>query len=266
MSTVERGVEYAQAGGESLVGDFYRADGVKAAPVVIAVHGGAWRLGTRDSYRYWGPYFASRGIALFAIDYRLVAGAKNRYPAAVDDVRCAVRFLRANAANYGVDPARIALMGDSAGAQLAVLVALTGANDPLISVKAAVGVYGVYDMIAQWEHDQVPRPRDSITEVFLGTSPMEDRTLYHEASPLTHATTRANKTAFLVVWGDSDDVVDWPSQSGRFLTALKAAGYFARPVPVAGAPHYWMEDPIDEAGSHAGLLAPRLLRFLQARL
>ena len=266
MSTVERAVEYGQAGGESLVGDFYRADGVKAAPVVIAVHGGAWKLGTRDFYRYWGPFLASKGIALFAVDYRLVAGAKNRYPAAVEDVRSAVRFLRANAAKYAIDPARIALMGDSAGAHLAALVGLTGATDPQISVKVVVGIYGVYDLIAQWEHDQVPRPRDSITEVFLGTSPMEDRNIFHDASPLTHAITKANKTAFLIVWGESDDVVDWQSQSGRFLSALKAAGYFARPVPLAGAPHFWMEDPIDEPGSHTGFLAPRLLRFLQARL
>ena len=266
MSTVERGIEYGKAGGESLLGDLYRAEGVSSAPLLIAVHGGGWRLGSRDMYQHWGPYLSKNGISVFSIDYRLVSGKKNLHPAAADDVRAAVRFMRTNAEKFGIDPARIALVGDSAGAHLAALVALTGANDPAVSVKAVIGVYGVYDMIAQWEHDLSSRPRDSIAEALLGVSAIDDRHIYHEASPLTHATSKANKVAFLISWGDSDDVVDWQSQSGRFLNALKSAGCFARPVPVTGAPHFWMEDPIDEPGSFSGVLAPRALRFLKAKL
>ena len=152
MSTVERGIEYGKAGGESLLGDLYLAEGVSSAPLLIAVHGGGWRLGSRDMYQQWGPYLSKNGISVFSIDYRLVSGKKNLHPAAADDVRAAVRFMRTNAEKFGIDPTRIALVGDSAGAHLAALVALTGANDPAVSVKAVIGVYGVYDMIGNtWE-------------------------------------------------------------------------------------------------------------------
>lgn len=270
--TVKHGMEYGRAGGQALLADFYVAPAAQGTgPVLIAIHGGAWKLGTRDFYRHWGPWLAARGISVFAIDYRLVSAGSggrrcNTHPAALEDVRTAIRFVRANASRLGVDGSRIALMGDSAGGHLAALAGLTGANDPELAVKAVIGVYGVYDMIAQWEHDLAARPRDSITEGLLGVSAIDDRGPYHETSPLTHAVTRNNAVAFLLAWGDADDVVDWASQSGRFLTALKGAGFFARPVPLAGAPHFWIEEPIDEPGSWSGMLAPRLLRFLEARL
>jgi acetyl esterase/lipase len=126
------------------------------------VHGGAWKYGTAESYQYWGPYLAQRGYVLFAINYRLVQGTKNRYPVAVHDTRAAVQFLRSQAAAFKVDPTRIGCIGDSAGAHLAALVALTGdslpcaetaPNDPYTGVsthvKVVVGIYGVYDLLTQ---------------------------------------------------------------------------------------------------------------------
>src|SRR5262249_8812979 len=87
-----------------------------------------------------------------------------------------------------------------------------------------------------------------------------------EASPLSYVSARANATAFLIVWGTDDDVVDPKEQSGAFLEALKQAGHYVRPVVLPGAPHFWIGDPLDEPGSQSAFLAPRLLRFLQARL
>ena len=83
---------------------------------------------------------------------------------------------------------------------------------------------------------------------------------------MTYTTTDNNHTAFLVVWGTEDDLVDTASQSGEFVTALKQAGFFVRTVIVPGAPHFWMGDPLDEPASYTAILAPRLLRFLQERL
>jgi acetyl esterase/lipase len=245
----------------------------------VAVHGGGWQLGTAESYQYWGSYLAHHGYVLFAINYRLVDGPKNRYPAAVHDTRAAVQFLRSQAAALKVDPNRIGCMGDSAGAHLAALVALAGdsppfadayPHDPYASVrthvKVVVGIYGAYDLLAQWHHDQLTRPRDHITERFLGKSPMESKHLFYEASPLTYTTIDKNHTAFLVVWGTDDDIVEPRSQSEVFVTALKQAGFFVRTVIVPGAPHYWNREPIDEPTSYTGVVAPRLVRFLQARL
>lgn len=255
-------MQYAVHDGVELSGTFHKPDQAGQAPIVIAVHGGAWKAGDVKQYQYWGPWLASRGIAVFAIEYRLVQGERNRYPAAVQDVRAAVKFVRSNAAKLGIDPARIGLVGASAGAHLSALVALAG-DAP---VKAVVGVCGVYDLAAQWEHDQIARPRDQQAEIFLGVSPMENRMRYYEASPLTYATQHANKTSFLISWGTDDDVVEWKTQSRPFVTALKQAGCYVRIVPVHGAPHFWMYDPIDEPHSFAGALAPKLLRFLKERL
>ena len=135
-----------------------------------------------------------------------------------------------------------------------------------IEVKVVVGVYGVYDLLAQWHHDQLLRPRDQVTEAWLGKSPMESKQLFYETSPLTYTTIDNNQTAFLVVWGTEDDIVDPRSQSEVFVRALKQAGFFVRTVIVPGAPHFWMWEPIDEPTSYTGFLASRLLRFLQSQL
>jgi len=180
-----------------------------------------------------------------------VQGGKNRYLAAVHDTRAAVQFLRSKAGDLRVDPTRIGGMGESVGAHLAALVALAGDSPPFadayphdpyagvrIRVKVVVGIYGVYDLLAQWHHDQLTRPRDQVTENFLGKSPMESKYLFYEASPLTYTTIDKNHTAFLVVWGTEDDIVDPHSQSEVFVTALKQAGFFVRTVIVPGAPHF----------------------------
>ena len=280
MSAIERReLEYAVHGGVSLKAHLYSPKGPGRFPAVVAVHGGGWRLANLDNYRHLGPWLAERGHAVLAVTHRLSAPGAKVFPDAVHDVRAAVQFLRAKAAELNVDPERIALMGDSSGAHLASLVALAG-DHPLFKdgnrgdphggvptrVRAAVGVYGVYDLAAQWRHDQVARPRDSIVERFLGVSLIDDRRAYFEASPLSWVSARSNATAFLVVWGTDDDVVDPKEQSGVFLEALKQAGHYVRPVVLPGAPHFWLGDPMDEPGSQPAFLAPRLLRFLQSKL
>lgn len=88
------------------------------------------------------------------------------------------------------------------------------------------------------------------------------RDYYQEASPYSYATAHANETAFLLIWGQEDDMIDWRSQSQRFLVALRQAGYTVRAAVVPGAGHFFMKEPIDEPHSFAAFVAPRLLRFL----
>src|SRR5260370_23836657 len=115
-------LEFVQHDGTNLAGDLYLPKGLDKAPVVIAIHGGGWQAGSPASYRYWGPILARNGYALFSIDYRL--GKAGAYPGSVFDVKAAVQFVRAKAADLAVDPERIGLMGDSAGGHLAALVGL----------------------------------------------------------------------------------------------------------------------------------------------
>jgi len=245
----------------SLKAHLYSPPGGGKFPAVIAVHGGGWRLENLELYRYLGPWLAERGYAVLAITYRLARPERKVYPEAVDDVRAALKFARTDA-KLAIDAERIALLGDSSGAHLAALVALTEKQP----VKAVIGVYGVYDMAAQWRHDQVSRPRDHIVERFLGASLVDDRRIYFDASPISYISAKNNATAFLVAWGTADDVVEHRTQSEAFLEALKQAGHYARPVVLAGAPHFWIGDPLEEAGSHSAFFAHRLLRFLQAKV
>lgn len=276
--TTTPNLEYVQHDGVKLDGDLYRPKGLDKAPLIIAVHGGGWQFGSPANYKYWGPYLARHGFALFAIHYRLMKPGVKAFPQAVYDVRAAIQFSRAKAAKLGIDPTRIALMGDSAGAHLAALTGLA-AGEPQFSsqyrddanaavspeVKVVVSFYGIYDMQAQWEHDQLSRPADQITEKFIGVPPMKDRRAYFDASPAAYATTDKNRTRFLLIQGLQDDIVD-PRQATDFLKLLKQAGFFARLVAVPGAGHFFAADPIEEADSYAAQVAPQVIRFLQSSL
>ncbi len=276
---IEPDIVFAEHDGVKLLGDLYLPKGVQKAPVLVGVHGGGWQLGDRKFYRHWGSYLAKNGYAVFAIQYRLMKPGVKIWPGAVCDAKAAVQFVRAEAAGLGLGPDRIGLIGDSAGAHLSALVALAGeealfatqyrddryASTPA-NVKAVVGFYGVYDMVAQWEHDQISRPREPIVEKLLGGPPMISRRTYFEASPLSYTTVDKNTTRFLLIYGREDDIVDPVTQSEKFLTALKQAGFFARTIVVPGAGHFWSVDPVEEPGSFGAYVGPKLLRFLDGAL
>jgi len=121
-------------------------------------------------------------------------------------------------------------------------------------VKAVVGFYGVYDMLAQWEHDLLARPRDNISEKFLRAAPYTNRQIFFEASPISYTTADKNSTRFLLIHGDQDDIVDPATQSTAFLAALKRAGFFARTVVIPGAGHFFVTDPVDDNRAANALL------------
>jgi len=275
-ATLHSDIAYANHDGVELLGDLYLPQDAKAAPALVAVHGGGWVAGVRSAFQYWGPYLAARGYAVFSISYRLATKGKT-FPQAVQDVLAGVQFLRGKAGGFGIDPARIGLLGASAGAHLAALAALgarkfAGAypQDAFAStdagVKALVGVYGIYDAVAMWTNYQIQGGLNNNFQKFLGAPPMENRQLYFDASPISYATFANNTIGVLLVTGTEDDLVDRKVQTDPFQLALKQAGFFVRPCILPGAPHYWMNDPIDEPGSFTGFLAPRLLRFLAERL
>ena len=266
---------FAEHDGVELLGDLYLPKGTGKAPVLVGVHGGGFQLGDRKFYRHWGNYLAKHGYAVFSMEYRLMKPGVKTWPGVVGDCKAAVQFVRANARDFGVDPDRIGMIGDSAGAHLSALVALAGDEPPFAgqypddpyadtpaNVKAVIGFYGAYDMVAQWEHDQISRPLDQITEKLLGCSPMVSRKAFFEASPLSYATADKNSTRFLLIYGHEDDIVDPATQSEKFLTALKQAGFFARTIVVPGAGHFWTVDPVEEPGSFGAYAGPRVLRFL----
>ena len=268
-------LEFVKRGEQALCGDLYLPSQAHKAPCVIAAHGGAWQRGGPSSYHDIGPYLASKGIALFAVTYRFAP--KNLFPAAVHDVRAAVQFIRSKGAGLGIDPDRLAVMGDSAGAHLATMTALAGDREefagqpddayPGVStkVKVCAPVYGLYDLVAQWEYDQAFAPRGNFSETFIGHSGADDRFAYQKASPLNYVSRATNKTAFFMAWGTRDDIVPPALHSERLLAALKRADYYVRQATV-DAGHFWIHDPLHEANSFPGFVIPRLYRFLKEKL
>ncbi len=273
------GVEYVVHDGVKLTGDFYLPKGLDKAPVIVAIHGGGWVAGSPDSMNAWAPFMARNGYAVFAIRYRLAKPGAPSYPAVVYDVKSAVQFVRAKAADFGLDPARVALAGASAGAHLASLVGIAGSerqfstqyrDDPNAAVpadvKAVISYYGIYDMYGQWAHDLITRPGDaSIAERFIGVPPMKDRRIYFEASPAAYATVDKNRTRIMLIHGMEDDIVD-PKQATDFLILLKQAGFSANIALVPGAGHAFINEPQDETISFSAQVAPRVLRFLKTAL
>jgi acetyl esterase/lipase len=268
---------YTSHDGVALMADLYAPTGAGPFPALVAVHGGGWQAGARSTFQYWGPYLAERGYVLFAISYRLAKKGQKMFPQAVEDVLAAVQFVRASAQTLKVEPERIGLFGASAGAHLAALAALAGErfkqgypNDEHASastrVKALVGVYGVYDLVEMWQRYQLQSPRENNIENFMGASPMDDPRLYFDASPINHVTFANNGMGVFLAVGTEDDLVNRRAQTDAFLLRLKQANFFARTCIVQGAPHYWLGDPIDEARSYSGFMAPRPMRFLKERL
>lgn len=281
IGAIRSDVVYAVHDGQELWGDFYRPVGEGPFPIVVAAPGGGWAACNPRGIRAWGVHLARRGIAVFAIQYR-ASSTEKTFPGAVCDVLSAVQFVRGSAAAFDIDPERIGLLGSSAGGHVAALAALAG-DSPLfkdrhpagghagvgVGVKLFAGVYGVYDLFAHWQHEiaDFSRAGERRSECFLGASPYEDRQLYFDASPISHVRHAANRLAVFLAYGTADHVVSPQSQSEAFLRTLKQAGFPVRECPVAGAGHFWFgEEPIEEPGSHAGYLAPRLLRFLMRHL
>ena len=272
-------LDFVDRNGVRLSGVLYRPAGTGPFPTVIAIHGGGWQRAQVANYRHLAPHLAGQGYAVFVPTYRLAKDGAPSYPSAVHDVRACGAVHQGAGQDLNLDPERLALLGDSSGAHLAALVALAG-DMPLFtgnspngdldrhnsSVKAAITVGGIFDLAAQWQHDQITRFDDHIVERFLGERLVDDRRPYFDASPLSYVSSRRNKTAFLVAWGTGDDVVEPTDQSVPFVLALKQAGTFVRTVPVQSASHYWISDPLDEPGSFSGFFANHLVRFLGARL
>src|SRR6516165_8559179 len=273
------GVTYATHDGVALQGDLYLPAGAGPYPALVAVHGGGWQAGARASFGFWGAYLAARGHVLLAISYRLAKKGQKAFPQAVNDVLAAVKFVRGSAREIKVDPERIGLFGASAGAHLASLAALAGDSALFkgaypddahaavaTKVKALIGVYGVYDLVEMWQRYQLQSPRENNIENFMGCAPMDDPQRYFDASPINYATFANNQIGVFLSVGTEDDLVNRRAQTDAFLLRLKQANFFVRTCIVQGAPHYWLNDPIEEPGSYCGFLAPRLMRFLQERL
>ncbi|HMQ34275.1 MAG TPA: alpha/beta hydrolase [Chloroflexaceae bacterium] len=210
---------YAGGAGQELGLDYYRPSGASGpAPLVVVIHGGSWQSGDSAQLAPLNRYLAGRGYAVAAISYRLAPAWP--FPAARDDVLAAVAFLKGRAAALGLDPARIVLLGRSAGGQLALLAAYS-AGDP--AILGAVSFYGPTDMVYGYENPSNPLVIDSrgVLEAYLDGTPATAPAAYAAASPIAFVGPAAPPT--LLVHGGRDELVT-PRQSERLAARLEEAG------------------------------------------
>lgn len=239
LGTVDRDVSYCTVDGVALTMDvYYPASAGGPVPVVVYVHGGGWTSGDKSSgegSRYL-PVLAERGYLGVAVNYRLAP--EHKFPAQIEDVKCAIRFLRAHAAEYGLDPNRIGAMGGSAGGHLVSLLGLTdtsagwdtsgGYTDQSSRVQAVVDMFGPSDLTQEFDgaDDRIERQVFGVTDK---SSP-----ILAQASPVTHVS--SDDPPFLLLHGEQDDLVP-PSQSQELYDRLTAAGVPATLVMVRNAGH-----------------------------
>lgn len=219
-------IVYASSGGKNLAMDVFRDLSTPTPrPALVVVHGGSWQGGTRTEFRSMNEHLATRGWLVASIDYRLAP--RWPFPAALDDVRAAMAFLRTHASELDADPSHVALLGRSAGTQLALLAAYTR-PDP--SVLGVVGLYGPADLRYAFEHPNHPWILDSraTLRAYLGGSPNDLPRVYESASPIAHITGSTPPT--LLIHGGRDQLVK-EAQSARLDARLARAGrphYFLR--------------------------------------
>jgi acetyl esterase/lipase len=242
---VRPNVVFASTAGEQQAMDVVAPSAGSGRPMVLLIHGGGWRHGLRndDSLRFTARVLAGQGYVAATASYRLtLAGVQNRFPAGVSDARCAVRWLRQNAAAYGGDPNRIAVMGVSAGGHLASMLgtardesrlddgscSLPGSVSP--GVQAAVAYYAPSELVSC---AALTICRLSAT-AFLGADPMANVSLARFASPMTYVD--ASDPPHLLVHGSSDGAVS-VEQSRAFRTALLARGVATGYVEIPGLDH-----------------------------
>ena len=232
-SKIERDIVYCTTDNVNLQLDLYFPKSFNGpTPAVIYVHGGAWTSGDKNpgSLANGFSYLLDAGFIVGSVDYRLAP--EYHFPAMIEDVKCAIRFLRANAATYSINPDKIGAWGASAGGHL---VSLLGVTDPSAGfdvgqyldqssrVQTVVDMFGPEDLTTRFPKVDV----NLLANVFGSFS-------LAQGSPVTYIT--PDDPPFLILQGDADTVVPL-NQSQEFYDKLTAAGVPAQLVIVHNGPH-----------------------------
>ncbi|MDV6030523.1 MAG: sulfatase-like hydrolase/transferase [Phycisphaera sp. RhM] len=251
-------VTYARYGDRTLEMDIYRPKGDWGAlPAVVCIHGGGWANGNRTSHRKIAQALAARGYVAATISYRLSGEAP--FPAAIHDCKAAVRFLRAHAKAYGIDPAKIGAIGLSAGGHLTALLATSAGNEALegqggnptfsSAIQAAVPMGAQTDLLSQRTREiSATADRGTIWRQFFDGAAEDQPETYRLASPLQHLDKTDPPCWFIT--GETDD----PStHADEFRKRMGELDIPSRLTVIKDAPHpflgkqAWFDEAIDAA-------------------
>jgi acetyl esterase/lipase len=225
---VHENIAYGAPGGPTLLLDIFEPAaeaGSRPRPAVILIHGGGWTSFDKSTMRALAQFLARAGFVAVPIDYRLFHDDANRWPAQLDDVQRAVRWLRASSAKYNVDPHRIGAYGHSAGGQLALMLGMLETRDNSdralakysSKVEAVVDASGPTDLTThQSDEDDM-----KFLAAFLGADYASHPDVWREASPVFHAA--KSNAPILIIHGTRDEMVPI-AQAEELNDALTKAG------------------------------------------
>jgi acetyl esterase/lipase len=228
---IDRQIPFDNPDGVPLSLNIYRPLQVGTYPTIVSIYGGAWQRGNPDSDDTFNRYIAAQGYVVWAISYRHAPAY--HFPAQIEDVRSALAYIQAHANEYETNLDRVALMGRSAGAQLAMLAAY---QNPPFPIRAVVNYYGPVNLTAGYDDVPTPDPIESrvTLRAFLGGTPQDFPELYRQASPL-NAVKPALPTS-LLIYGGKDHIIE--SKYGKNLTQkLRAQGNRAVFIEIPWADH-----------------------------
>lgn len=215
---IEREISVANPDGVKLSLNIYRPLQPGDYPAIVSIYGGAWQRGSPDSDDTFNRYMAAQGYVVWAIDYR--HAPTYHFPTQLEDVRSALTFIKAHARENDTDLARVAIIGRSAGSQLAMLAAY---QDPPFPIRAVVDYYGPVNLTAGYEQVPTPDPIESraTLRAFLGGTPQDVPALYRQASPINAV--KPALPASLLIYGGKDHIVE--VKYGKYLAAqLRSLG------------------------------------------
>ncbi len=237
--TVENNVEYSNPDNQHLMVNMARPTGNGPFPAVLCIHGGGFRAGDRNGYNGLIKQLAERGYVAATVEYRLAP--KYQFPAAVYDVKAAVRWLKANASKYHVDPNRIGVTGGSAGGHLVHFLGVTsdvkmfegdgGYPEQSSRVACVVSYFGPSDFTKSYGKSV---DAAEVLPLFLGGNLEQARQRHIQSSPLYWVTPNAAPT--LAIHGTKDNYVAY-EQAQWMVDKLKAAGVEAELMTLDGAGH-----------------------------
>lgn len=246
-------IQFGMGGTEPLFLDLYTPEIMDAAaPGIVLYYGGGWRNGRKDQLRTYAQYFAQHGYVVVATQYRLRDAGQ--WPNSIHDAKCAVRWLRAHAAEHNIDPSRIGVMGNSAGAYLALMVAYT-AGDPFFegdggwpdqssAVQAVVDIYGPVDFT------EPERRNHPLILQYMNGRYEENPARFEQASPIRYVTPDSPPTC--VIHGTVDMLVP-VHQSDWLVEKLREQGVPHLYSRVDGWPHAM--DVVVDVHAHTRALA-----------
>ena len=245
----EKDVVYGEAGGEKLKLDVYRkANAGAPLPAIIAVHGGGWVGGDKSEFGDICKGLSDNGFVTFSVNYRLVKENANKWPAQLDDVQRAVRWIRANATKYNIDPARIGALGASAGGHLVALLGTRETRDNSDTalanyssrVSCVIDLFGPTDFTLKVDEANISPLATALLKNFIGKTPEEAPEAYKDASPIVFVD---KKTVPMLIYHGTADPLVPVDQSQRFYERLKKEGIEVQFIKGEGEGHSLPQKP-----------------------